>query len=499
MYNLHNFLYNNPLLCSYSKVPLLYRLARKLNQEGGNSPGAVSLDDVDLDQVSLDFFLNCARKGELLELSEAIRDYHDNTLFPHILLFVNVPVPEVYLLQHRIIPYGRLPVPISTSPILRTLSMSESIDTEPFEELSSLSKSQSLSSTQQQELTVDNIEDFDDDDDLDEVDSRRYSRRVLNDAADLVLGLPSFATAIGDHDLHETAYEILLAAAGPSGFLEAMDVRTRLGLLNAMVGKVGKRMDTILIPHMFLFLLLQQRCKGQCLKSLREIAMPLAERPVRGDLTGEVCHWADGYHLNVKLYENLLLSVFDVLDEGKLTEEVKEILELLKSTWRNLGITETIHYTCYAWVLFRQLKKIPLKEQMELQERMHLKSLRSRVEMEKGFQELTFLLSFLLPISKWADKQLGDYHLDYAEEVSCPGFVWISWLLLESELVWKRSLSPLLVLSPFAARNKVNNLSSFLSTLNSLCWSGVFFFCGFEMSLRDVFSLSYPLHLIFLK
>lgn len=27
-----------------------------------------------------------------------------------------------------------------------------------------------------------------------------------------------------------------------------MDVRTRLGLLNAMVGKVGKRMDTILIP-----------------------------------------------------------------------------------------------------------------------------------------------------------------------------------------------------------------------------------------------------------
>lgn len=26
-------------------------------------PGAVSLDDVDLDQVSVDFVLNCARKG----------------------------------------------------------------------------------------------------------------------------------------------------------------------------------------------------------------------------------------------------------------------------------------------------------------------------------------------------------------------------------------------------------------------------------------------------
>ena len=57
--------------------------------------------------------------------------------------------------------------------------------------------------------------------------------------------------------------------------------------------------------------------RTECLKSLREIAMPLAERPARGDLTGEVCHRADGYHLNVKLYGNLLLSVFDVLDEGK--------------------------------------------------------------------------------------------------------------------------------------------------------------------------------------
>lgn len=65
--------------------------------------------------------------------------------------------------------------------------------------------------------------------------------------------------------------------------------------------------------------------------------------------------------------------------------------------------------------VIEQLKKIPLKEQRGPQERMHLKSLHSRVEIEKGFQELTFLQSFLLPISKWADKQLGDYHLNYAE------------------------------------------------------------------------------------
>lgn len=29
---------------------------------------------------------------------------------------------------------------------------------------------------------------------------------------------------------------------------EAMDIRTRQGLLNALSGKVGKRMDTLLVP-----------------------------------------------------------------------------------------------------------------------------------------------------------------------------------------------------------------------------------------------------------
>mgnify|MGYP004705277945 CR=1 FL=1 len=60
--------------------------------------------------------------------------------------------------------------------------------------------------------------------------------------------------------------------------------------------------------------------RTECLRCLRDVATPLAERPARGDLTGEICHWADGYHLNVRLYEKLLLSVFDILDEGKLAE-----------------------------------------------------------------------------------------------------------------------------------------------------------------------------------
>ncbi|XAR63551.1 hypothetical protein NMG60_11023523 [Bertholletia excelsa] len=292
-----------------------------------------------------------------------------------------------------------------------------------------------------------------------------------------------------------------------------MDIRTRQGLLSALIGKVGKRMDTLLIPLELLscisrsefpdkkaYIRWQKRQlnmleeglinhpavgfsesgrkaselrnlltkieeseslpastgeiqRTECLRYLREVAIPLAERPARGDLTGEVCHWADGYHLNVRLYEKLLLSVFDVLDEGKLTEEVEEILELLKSTWRILGVTETIHYTCYAWVLFRQfvitseqgllqhaieqLKKIPLKEQRGPQERLHLKSLLSRVEREEGVREFTFLQSFLSPIKRWVDKQLGDYHQHFTEHSALLEDIlavsMLSWRLLREE------------------------------------------------------------------
>lgn len=68
-----------------------------------------------------------------------------------------------------------------------------------------------------------------------------------------------------------------------------------------------------------------------------------------------------------------------------------------------------------------QLKKIPLKEQRGAQERLHLKSLRSKIE---GDQDVSFLQSFLSPIQKWADKHLGDYHLHYAEVTTASILLW---------------------------------------------------------------------------
>ncbi|CAN1148845.1 Protein unc-13 homolog [Linum perenne] len=327
-------------------------------------PGAVTLDDMDLDQVSVDYVLNRAKKGGMLELSEAIREYHDSTSMPQ--MNSTSSADEFFSVTDPVFsgsPPRRAPPPIPVSaPVSMAAAAAPVFAPSPDASLSSVAK---------------------------------VVRRSQNDASDLASKLPTFATGIIDDDLRETANEVLLACAGGFWFRESS------------AGEV-QRTD--------------------CLRSLRDIAIQLAERPARGDLTGEVCHWADGYHLNVKLYEKLLLSMFDILDEGKLTEEVEEILELFKSTWRVLGITETIHYTCYTWVLFRQfvitremgvlhhaieqLNRIPLREQRGPQERLHLKSLSSRVDGE----ELSFLQSFLSPIQKWADNRLGDYHLHFSED-----------------------------------------------------------------------------------
>ncbi|KAK3009515.1 hypothetical protein RJ639_014100 [Escallonia herrerae] len=191
------------------RVLLDFLLSGSLIKKVVMPPGAVSLDDVDLDQNNA---------GSVDE-------------------FFLATTPETSGAPPKRAPP---PVPVLVpSPIMPSLSKSLSLNSTQVEEVSSLSKSQSLNSTQVQELTVDDIEDFEDDD-LEEADSRRYSRRVLNDAADLVLGLPSFTTGITDDDLRETAYEILLAAAGASGGLIVPSKEKKKEKKSRLMRKLGR-------------------------------------------------------------------------------------------------------------------------------------------------------------------------------------------------------------------------------------------------------------------
>ena len=77
--------------------------------------------------------------------------------------------------------------------------------------------------------------------------------------------------------------------------------------------------------------------------------------------------------------------------------------------WLQYVITSELGILQHA---IEQLKKIPLMEQRGQQERLHLKSLRSKAE---GEGDISFLQAFLMPIQRWVDKQLGDYHLNFNE------------------------------------------------------------------------------------
>lgn len=489
-------------------------------------PGALSLEDVDLDQVNVEFVLERARRRSSLELQEAIKKQYLH--YKH-LPKVNLVSRDIYFLATD--PELAGPPPARVPPPKITTSLS-CVSVAPSQTSTLQSSSlHSISITEDIKHCIDLKED---------VLEENTLRRKTNSTTDLVSSLPPFLTGLSDDDLRETAYEVLLASVGGAvglispakdrrdenklnlsrkfphgvqdkyqskpartpglaGLLEtmriqmeiskSMDKRTREALLRAATGKVGKRMDTLLIPLEFLFVVspddfgdmkeyscwrkrqlnlleegiiihpainLEEPDKVgsemrsliakveeakettvsgetyfEALRALQAYASLLAERAREGDQMGEFCHWADGYHLNVRLYEMLLCSVFDIMNEGKIMEEVEEILELLKSTWRVLGISQTVHDACYTWVLFRQfsltgeesllynatqqMKRIAPNGQRSAQERVYMKSLRSITKSDGSSTELTYVQSLLIPIKLWVDKRLEDYHLHFSE------------------------------------------------------------------------------------
>ncbi|PPS02281.1 hypothetical protein GOBAR_AA18378 [Gossypium barbadense] len=91
---------------------------------------------------------------------------------------------------------------------------------------------------------------------------------------------------------------------------------------------------------------------NESMQVLRSAVMSLASRS-DGSLS-DSCHWADGIPLNLRLYEMLLETCFDINDETSIVEEVDELMEQIKKTWLILGINQMLHNLCFAWVLFHR-------------------------------------------------------------------------------------------------------------------------------------------------
>ncbi|KAI4316105.1 hypothetical protein L6164_024118 [Bauhinia variegata] len=246
---------------------------------------------------------------------------------------------------------------------------------------------------------------------------------------------------------------------------EAMDSRVRRALLRISAGQVGRRIESVVVPLELLQQLklsdfsdqqeyeewqrrtlkvleagllmhpyipldksntaaqrLRQIIHGaldrpietgknnESMQVLRSAVMSLASRSYDGSLT-DSCHWADGIPLNLRLYEMLLQSCFDINDESSIIEEFDELMEQIKKTWGILGLNQTLHNLCFTWVLFHHFV---VTGQMEIgllcAADTQLAEVAKDAKTIKDPEYSKILSSTLSSILGWAEKRLLAYH-----------------------------------------------------------------------------------------
>ncbi|GMJ05466.1 CELLULOSE-RELATED DUF810 [Hibiscus trionum] len=150
---------------------------------------------------------------------------------------------------------------------------------------------------------------------------------------------------------------------------------------------------------------------SETMRTLCNCVVSLAWRSTNG-ASSDVCHWADGFPLNIHIYICLLQTIFDVRDETLVLDEVDELLELMKKTWSTLGINRAIHNICFTWVLFQQYV---VTNQMEPDLLRAAYNMLTEVatDAKKPDREVSYvklLSSMLVSMQKWAEKRLLHYH-----------------------------------------------------------------------------------------
>ncbi|KAK7314422.1 hypothetical protein VNO77_32945 [Canavalia gladiata] len=149
---------------------------------------------------------------------------------------------------------------------------------------------------------------------------------------------------------------------------------------------------------------------GESMQNLRSAVMSLACRSSDGSVS-DTCHWADGFPLNLWIYQTLLEACFDIHAETCVIEEVDEVLELMKKTWVMLGISEMLHNICFSWVLFhRYVVTGELENDLLFASSNLLAEVKKDTEATKDPLYSKILSSTLSSILSWAEKRLLAYH-----------------------------------------------------------------------------------------
>ncbi|KAJ8494058.1 hypothetical protein OPV22_015779 [Ensete ventricosum] len=246
---------------------------------------------------------------------------------------------------------------------------------------------------------------------------------------------------------------------------EQTDSRIRKGLLRTAAGQLGKRVESMVLP---LELLQQFKAsdfsdqqeyeawRSRNLKvleagllvhplvpldksdnasqRLRQIIRGASEKPIETGKNSEsmqvlrsavmsvacrspdrsasdFCHWADGFPLNLHLYQMLLETCFDASEDGSIIDEIDEVLELLKKTWVILGINQMLHNLCFTWVFFhRFVTTAQVDIDLLHAADNHMDEVAKDAKSTKDSVYSKILSSTLSSILGWAEKRLLAYH-----------------------------------------------------------------------------------------
>lgn len=146
------------------------------------------------------------------------------------------------------------------------------------------------------------------------------------------------------------------------------------------------------------------------MRTLCNSVVSLSWRGPNGTPT-DVCHWADGFPLNIHFYTSLLQAIFDFRDETLVLDEVDELLELIKKTWSILGITRPIHNVCFTWVLFQQyIETGQVEPDLLVASHAMLNEVANDAKNEKESLYLKMLTSVMSSMQGWGERLMLNYH-----------------------------------------------------------------------------------------
>ncbi|KAL8094026.1 hypothetical protein AgCh_035784 [Apium graveolens] len=149
---------------------------------------------------------------------------------------------------------------------------------------------------------------------------------------------------------------------------------------------------------------------SETMQALWENVMSLACRSFDGSVS-DICHWADGIPFNLRVYQRLLESCFDINNTTAVIEEIDELLELIKKTWVILGLNQAYHNLCLSWMLFDHYVATG-----EVENDLLFDAEKVFLEVEKDAKATKdpsyskILSSALSSILSWTEKKLSAYH-----------------------------------------------------------------------------------------